>query len=106
MSVCNRAECLDVTKTASGSFCGGITNSRSVAYIYGKMIAIHLVVTLLSLGLTLYMTFRPTNAEEVLTCLRGSGDEYVIQFCQKGISVVHGLPLLIYGGVLLAQLCA
>lgn len=85
---------------------GSIANSRSASFICAKMFAIHLFLTIVSVAFVLYATLRPISNADVQSCLASSTDELVIEFCEKGFSILKALPIMFLGIVIFVQLYA
>lgn len=82
---------------------GGLVKNRIICHIYARLLAILFGLTILSFGYTLYYTFRPTSDGEVLSCTRGDPDQFIVQFCDKGWSLVKGVPLVAFVTSLVIQ---
>jgi len=81
----------------------GLANSRILAHSYSRLTALQFVLTVLSLGFTLYYTFHPVSDGVVFNCTAGNPDQFVVEFCAKGWSLVKGIPLIAYAVSLLVQ---
>ncbi|KAJ7286057.1 hypothetical protein C8J57DRAFT_656376 [Mycena rebaudengoi] len=83
-----------------------ITGTRSGVYIYSKFIFIHSALMLLSLGFTLYSTFRAADPDQAAACLNGSNQPIISQFCNRGWSVIKIVPIALLGSSLAVQIFA
>ncbi|KAJ6623470.1 hypothetical protein B0H10DRAFT_794444 [Mycena sp. CBHHK59/15] len=87
-------------------FAAAIKNTRSGVYICGKFIFIHTTLISLSFAFTIYSTLRTTNQEQVTKCINGSNGTSILQFCNKGWSLIKILPVALFGLTLIAQFYA
>ncbi|KIK59624.1 hypothetical protein GYMLUDRAFT_673861 [Collybiopsis luxurians FD-317 M1] len=84
----------------------GSNRSIGFAFIYSKAVAIHYVLLILTLALSLISTFLPARSDIVEQCINESTSRLTIEFCTPGWSLVQGASISIVCATLLTQLYA